>query len=227
MKRPSEKKTEFEKRMEAELAAEAEEEAAEEASEEQAEPADSDTEVARTGAGLDEEAERDEEVDALAAEVESLKEQQLRLRAEFDNYRKRMARQAEQTRKMASEGLVRELLPVLDHLELALQHAEDDSGGFAEGVALVCKQFNEVLNRAGLEPIPALGEPFDPNVHEALMRADSEEHPEDHVMQEYQKGYKLNGQVVRPAKVVVSAGPGPGGGAGKELEAAPNDEEQD
>ncbi|HIJ64516.1 MAG TPA: nucleotide exchange factor GrpE [Candidatus Hydrogenedentes bacterium] len=144
---------------------------------------------------------------ALTSERDELRDQLLRLRAEFDNFRKRMAREAERVRKTAAEALLLDVLPVVDHLELALEHAGGGNGALAEGVAMVLEQFHAVLKRNGVEPIPALGEAFDPNVHEAVMQMASEDVPQDCVMQEFQKGYMLGGMVLRPSKVVVSSGP--------------------
>jgi len=168
---------------------------------EEAEP--SEGEAGQTQA---EEALTEEEVEALIAERDELQDLLLRTRAEFDNFRKRVAREAERVRKTAAQSLVHDLLPVVDNLERALDHASDDSGGFAQGVEMVFKQMCDILGRNGLEPIPAVGRPFDPNVHEAVMRAASEEIPADHVAQEFQRGYRLGAYVLRPSKVVVSAG---------------------
>ncbi|MCL4694262.1 MAG: nucleotide exchange factor GrpE, partial [Candidatus Hydrogenedentes bacterium] len=143
---------------------------------------------------------------ALERERSELADQLLRARADFDNYRKRMARDAERIRQTAAEGLIRDILPVVDHLELALKHAEDHPGALGEGVAMVLKQFQDVLSRHGLEPIASVGEPFDPNVHEAVMQRESAEAPPESVVEEFQKGYRLGQMVLRPAKVVVSLG---------------------
>ncbi len=152
---------------------------------------------------------------AAIAERDAMKDQALRFRAELDNYRKRTAREIERIRKSAAEGVVRDLLPVLDHLELALQHSVDSAEGLAEGVSMVAKQFIEVLSRHGIKPIEALGAPFDPNVHEAVMQRDDPNAPEHTVIAEFQKGYLLGGQVLRPSKVVVSVG-GPERSVGEE-----------
>ena len=177
-------KTELEKRLEAELA--------------RSDEAADDAAVEVTPEEID--------VAALMSERDELKDQVLRARAEFDNYRKRVARDAERVRKTAAEGLVRDLLPVVDHLELALAHADGGADALATGVRMVLDQFREALTRNGVEPIPAVGEVFDPNVHEAMDKRPSPEVPEDHVSEEFQKGYRLGGQVLRPSKVVVSAG---------------------
>jgi molecular chaperone GrpE len=147
------------------------------------------------------------ELAVLKAERDGLKDQALRARAEFDNYRKRMARETDRIRKIAAEGLIRDLLPTLDHLELALSHVEDKSDDFAQGVELIVKQFIDVLSDKGVEPIPAKGEPFDPNVHEALTHQPSDEYPADMVMEEFKRGYRLGDFTLRPSQVVVSSGP--------------------
>lgn len=142
-------------------------------------------------------------------ERDELKDQLLRARAEFDNLRKRTAREMDRVRRTAAESLLRDLLPVLDHLELALRHAGDESGALAEGVGMVLSQFQEVLKAHGLEAIPARGETFDPNVHEALSQMPSEECEAGLVLEEYKRGYRIGDYIVRPAQVVVSSGPGP------------------
>lgn len=145
-------------------------------------------------------------IQALEAEAENLKDQLLRARAEFDNFRKRTAREVERIRKTAAESVIHELLPVLDNLELALTHAPGVKNPLTEGVKMVLQQLLDLLERSGLEPIEAVGKPFDPNVHEAVSQIASDDIPRDSVAQEYQRGYKLGGQVLRPSKVVVSTG---------------------
>ncbi|MDP7638532.1 MAG: nucleotide exchange factor GrpE [Candidatus Hydrogenedentes bacterium] len=145
-------------------------------------------------------------VSKLETEVVGLKDQLLRGRAEFDNYRKRVARDNERVRKMAAQGLIGDLLPALDNLELALQHKDDASGGLWEGVEMVSRLLAEILAARGLEPIMAEGAPFDPNVHEAVAQVPSEDVAEGEVVQEFQRGYMLGDQVLRPSKVTVSSG---------------------
>lgn len=147
----------------------------------------------------------------LEQALEEARDQWLRSRAEFDNYRKRMARESEKMRKMAAETLLKDLLPVADNFERALQHGEADAAALLEGIKMVHKQFVDVLARHGVEPIPATGQPFDPNVHDALSRMPSDEHSADTVALEYEKGYRLGDVVLRPAKVVVSSGPSEAG----------------
>ncbi|HOJ33543.1 MAG TPA: nucleotide exchange factor GrpE [Candidatus Hydrogenedentes bacterium] len=182
-------KTELEKRLEAEAAAEA-------------------AKKAEAQETVPEESQRDlsAELDAVKAERDQLRDQFLRSRAEFENFRKRKARDEEQFRLRAAKNLVLDLLPVLDHLELAMQHARDESGGLVEGVAMVVKQFREVLARHGVEPVPAAGIAFDPSLHDAVMQREDPSVPNHTVLEEVQRGYMMGGQLIRPARVVVSVG---------------------
>jgi molecular chaperone GrpE len=123
-----------------------------------------------------------------------------RMKAELENSRKRQEKERARLAQLASERLVRELLPVLDNLERALE-AEGD---IREGVAATLDQFISVLGREGLTPVLSDGEPFDPTVHEAVMGQPSEEHEEDTVIQTFERGFTLNGRPLRPAKVVVA-----------------------
>lgn len=145
------------------------------------------------------------DVAALSAELNAAKDQLLRTAADFDNYRKRVMREQERMRQMAAESLMQDLLPVLDNLERALEHAGNDDG-IGKGIELILTQFRGVLQRHGLKPIPAMGEVFDPHVHEAVMQEESAEIPAGHVVQEIQKGYWLGDRVLRPSKVSVSKG---------------------
>ena len=199
MKKKAMEKTELEERLEAEMAEAAAQEA--QTAEATEEPAGSSEELPNI------EILPEVDVAALMTERDSLKDQLLRTRADFDNFRKRTARDDARLRKMAAESVVRDLLPVLDNLDRALEHAGDDSGGLASGVEMVRKQFAEVLKQHGLSTITAAGSAFDPNVHEAVACVPSAEVPLNHVIQEFQKGYRLGEHVLRPAKVVVSAGP--------------------
>lgn len=186
-------KTELEKKLEKEAAEQA---AAAKAAEQK--PAEKEIEP-----------EEQPDIAKLVAERDEARDQLLRTMADYDNYRKRLARENERTRKLAAEAIVRDLLPVLDNLERAVDHAETEAGPLTEGVRMVLEQFRAVLEKHGLKQIPALNEPFDPNVHEAVMQAESEELPPDHVVQEFEKGYRLGDYILRPAKVVVSKAPEP------------------
>jgi len=162
----------------------------------------------------------EEALEQVTAEREDAKDQVLRARAEFDNYRKRMAREMERVRKTAAESLLRDCLPVVDNLERALSHVEGDTGGLSEGVAMVVKQLCDILVAHGVEPIASLGEPFDPQIHEALSHQPSEEYEPDVVMEEFARGYRLKDFVLRPGKVVVSSGPAKSAASGGENESS-------
>ncbi|HOQ31331.1 MAG TPA: nucleotide exchange factor GrpE [Candidatus Hydrogenedens sp.] len=136
-------------------------------------------------------------------ELEELKDRYLRICAEYDNYRKRTTREIKEIRETATEHLIKDLLPVLDNFERALQHIPDPEDAFASGIRMVFSQLKDTLMARGLLPIETIGQPFDPNVHEALAQIESEQ-SEGTVVQEYQKGYLLGKRVLRPAKVVVS-----------------------
>ena len=133
--------------------------------------------------------ERDEYLDALR-----------RLKAELENLRKRQEKERARLAQLASEGLVRELLPVLDNLERALEAG----GDIREGVRATYEQLVAVLGREGLTPVFSDGQNFDPEVHEAVMSQPSEEHEEGTILQTFERGYLLKGKPIRPAKVVVA-----------------------
>ena len=130
----------------------------------------------------------------------------LRLQAEFDNARKRMAKERAEFIKYANEDLICRFLPVLDNFERALVHAGEgqNARSILEGIKLIQKQMNEVLTNYGLKQIPSVGEKFDPNRHEAIMKVESETHEDGTVIEEVQKGYTLNDRLIRPAAVKVT-----------------------
>jgi molecular chaperone GrpE len=147
-----------------------------------------------------------DELEALKAERDELVDTLQRVKAEFDNYRKRAAREQESLVARAAERLVKELLPVLDDLERALEAAEShEEAKLEEGVKLVHRQLEHILEREGLAPVETDGR-FDPHVHEALLTQPSEAE-EGSVIEVLQKGYRLGDRVLRPARVVVSGGP--------------------
>lgn len=181
------------------------------------------------GAGAGGEGQELSPLDALAAqlaEAEAKRDEYLRdlqrLAADFDNFRKRVARDQEALVARAAERLVKELLPVLDDLERAAESvARAAEAGVAEGVRMVHRSLHTALGKEGLQEVEADGQPFDPHCHEALLQQPSEA-PEGTVVQILQKGYRLGDRVLRPARVVV-AGPQPGaagGAAGTEPGAA-------
>jgi molecular chaperone GrpE len=141
-----------------------------------------------------------EELEAVRRERDEYLEALRRLKAEFENARKRQLRERASILETASERLVMELLPVLDNLDRALE-AEGDIRG---GVRATRDQLADVLGREGLLPVASDGQPFDPNVHEAVMGQPSHEHEEGTILETFQRGYLLNGKPIRPAKVVVA-----------------------
>jgi molecular chaperone GrpE len=149
-----------------------------------------------------------EEVGVLLEEVETARRERdeyldgmMRMKAELENARKRQERDRVRLREMASEKLVRELLPVVDNLERALEV----EGDIHEGVRATRDQFLGVLAREGVEPVASDGEPLDPAVHEAVMMEPSEEREEGTVLRTFERGYVMNGKTIRPAKVVVAS----------------------
>ena len=141
----------------------------------------------------------------------SPEERILRLRADFENYRKRMQREASEIRRRGAERLVEKLLPVLDNLQRALAEFGDRDDPFREGVRLIRRQFQQILSDSGLEPIRAVGEDFDPRYHEAVAREEGSQLPADLVVEEIQTGYKFHGRLLRPSKVKVVVHPSEAG----------------
>jgi molecular chaperone GrpE len=151
--------------------------------------------------------------EALAAERDELKDRLLRLMAETENYKKRTEREKSEQLKRANESLLKDLLPVLDNLERALEHAIEDAGpgeAMAKGLELTYQELWKVLERHGVERVEALGQPFDPEVHEAMMQQEDPDHEAGTVIGEMQRGYLLAGRLLRPAMVVVSKPPAGG-----------------
>jgi len=144
---------------------------------------------------------------SLEEELKATQDRYLRLAAEFENYKKRVQKDQAEYTKYATERLLRELLPVLDNLQRALQHAQQSGGtnGLIEGVELTCKQYQEVLSRFGVRPIPSVGQPFDPAVHQAVATVDPKGQVPNTIVEEYEKGYYLHDRVLRPAMVTVAA----------------------
>jgi len=150
----------------------------------------------------------EEEMLRMQQELSEARDMMLRLAAEMDNYKKRTMKERESLVKYATQGIIEDLLPVLDNFQRAIESASDlvDQDSFLEGVKMIYKQMHDVLEKKGVKRIDAVGETFDPNIHEAVMQIASEEHPENVVVEEFQKGYMLHDRVIRPAMVAVSKG---------------------
>ena len=179
------------------------EEGADEAEEVKAEEAEAKTEgEASEEADKDEAAEKAEEEAKKAEEAES--ERYMRLMAEFQNFKRRVAREKSDIHAYANEKIVGELLPVLDNFERALSTEGGDLEAYAKGMQLIFEQLRKALENAGLEEIKAMDETFDPNVHNAVMTENLEDKEDGTVTKVLQKGYKLKDKVIRPSMVAVN-----------------------
>ncbi len=152
-----------------------------------------------------------EELKCRAAKADENWERLLRTTADFDNFKKRAARERQEAIKFANESLIQKLVPVLDNFEMALAAAQssstDGSKSLSEGVAMIHSQLRQALAESGLEEISATGQLFDPNLHEAVSQQESSEVAEGQVLQQLRKGYKLRDRLIRPATVIVAKRP--------------------
>jgi len=140
------------------------------------------------------------------AEAAKMKDMLVRTAADFDNFRKRTKRELEDARRGGREDLLKELLPVFDNLERAIQSAQraTDVKAVADGLTMILKQFEGTLARVGINRVPTTGSPFDPSVHEAIQQVETDEHPPGTVVAEVQPGYAAGEKLVRAAMVVVA-----------------------
>ncbi len=157
-----------------------------------------------SAADVEEKEEETSELDTLRAEALENRDRYLRAAAELDNFRKRTVKMRAETRAETLRNVLLEIGPMLDNFRRALGQQADDVASFRQGMEIIFKQFNDILSGYGLVEIDAEGQPFDPNLHEALAQVASDEHPPGTVIQEMEKGYMLNDRVVRHARVVVS-----------------------
>ncbi len=152
-----------------------------------------------------------EELKQRAAKADENWDRLLRTTADFDNYKKRAAREKAEASRFANEGLLQKLIPVLDSFDMALAAAQSVQGAALEslqtGITMVHQQLKGVLIQAGLEEVDAMGKTFDPNLHEAVSQQETAEAPEGQVVQQLRKGYKLRERLLRPASVVVAKQP--------------------
>jgi molecular chaperone GrpE len=147
------------------------------------------------------------EVQKLKAERDSLLDRLARAQAEFENSRRRAAKEQQDFRDFAVVDAIKSLLPVIDSFERAIQ-AKTEAADFRAGVELIYKQFQDVLGKLGVKPIPAKGEQFDPHVHEAIEMVETSDAADHEVLEEWQRGYKLKDRLLRPAMVKVAKNPG-------------------
>jgi molecular chaperone GrpE len=138
--------------------------------------------------------------------IKTLEDKLLYLQAEFENFKKLKNKEKQDTLKFGNEELIKNLLPVVDNLERALEHASktEDFKGIHEGVKIILNEFLKVLERSGLTPVEALGKKFDPNFHEAFFQEEKDDMEPETVISEHQKGYSLNGRLIRPSMVSIS-----------------------
>ncbi len=145
-------------------------------------------------------------IELLEAELAEMKDKYLRLYAEFENYKKRVQKDRAELINYATEGIVTELLTVVDNLEMALQHAGDGDSvqAIKEGVELTLRELKRVLEKQGVREIEALGRPFDPEFHHAMAQVERDDVEDKMVVEEYRKGYIMKDKVIRPSLVAVS-----------------------
>jgi len=144
------------------------------------------------------------ELQKLRAERDMLMDRLARLQAEFENARKRAAREQQEYRDYAVADAIKLLLPILDSFERALQSAPKQAGEFKSGVELIYKQLQDALAKLGVQPIPATGQSFDPHLHQAIEMVETDDVPDHQVVDELQRGYKLKERLLRPAMVRVA-----------------------
>jgi molecular chaperone GrpE len=168
-------------------------------------PAEEDgSEAARSEQGNPTAAEPQSEVEKLRQEKAAYLDRAARIQAEFDNFRKRNAKEQQDYRDYALADALRSLLPILDSLDRALKTDAASLKDFHDGIELIDKQFHDALAKLGVQPVQAEGEVFDPNLHQAIQMVDTDEARDNHVIDELQRGYKLKDRLLRPAMVRVA-----------------------
>ena len=177
-----------------EIAQEAAEQPVEETTETEAEPAEVTVEDAPA----------EDDTAALEAQLKEKSDRILRLQADFENFRRRTAKEKEELAAVITQNLLTDLLPLLDNFERAMAVEQTDDEAFQKGVEMIFTQLREVLDKHGLEGIEAEGKPFDPNVHQAVMRVENPDVEDGTITQVLQKGYQAKGKVIRPAMVQVA-----------------------
>jgi len=151
--------------------------------------------------------EMETKIKSLEEEAKKTYDRFLRVSAEFENYKKRSAREMSEFKKFANESLIKELLLVVDNMERAISSSKDEgnsNSGLIEGIDMTLKELLKIFEEFGVKQVESLGKPFDPNFHQAVMQEETDEHPHNTVINELQKGYIINERLLRPATVVVS-----------------------
>ena len=165
--------------------------------------------TATNGAPSAETAPAEDDFEGLQADLDRFRDLALRSQADFENYKKRSAREKEEAIKYANSSLLEKLIAIVDNFELGLEaaRAEGEKSPVFSGMSMVLKQLMDFLADSGLQPIDATGQQFDPNLHEAIAHEPSKEFPEGVVVRQTRRGYKMKDRLLRPSSVVVSSGP--------------------
>lgn len=156
---------------------------------------------------VDPKKEMEAKIESLEQEAKEAHDRFLRVSAEFENYKKRAAREMEDFRKYANESFVKAVLPVVDNLDRAIESSSNDghaNRSVVEGVDMTLKEILKVFDQFGVKPFESLGKAFDPSFHQAMLQEETEEHPDNIVISEFEKGYMIHDRLLRPAMVVVS-----------------------
>lgn len=146
-----------------------------------------------------------QKIDELTAGLKEKEERALRLQADFENFRRRTSKEKEELSAVIKQEILKDMLPLLDNFERAMAAETKDAEAFQKGVDMIYTQLQEVMKKNGLEPIETEGQKFDPNFHQAVMRVQNEDLEDDDIAQELQKGYMVEGRVIRPSMVQVVA----------------------
>jgi len=154
-----------------------------------------------------EEEEGPSELEQAQQEAKDLRNEMLRMRAETDNLRKRLQKEKQDSVQFANERLIKQLIPIFENLDRALKAPDTNVDSLKEGVQLTSDQVLALFKKENVEPIQAVGEPFDPSIHEVLSQIESNDHDENTVIEEFSKGYRMNGRVLLPTRVVTSKKP--------------------
>ncbi len=164
--------------------------------------------------GKEDKEKNDDPLKVMEASLESMEQESkdshdrfLRVSAEFENYKKRAAREMNDFRKFANESFVKAMLPVVDNLDRAIESSSDDdhsNSSVVEGVNMTLKEILKIFEQFGVKPFESLGKTFDPALHQAVMQEESDDHPEKTILNELEKGYMMHDRLLRPAMVVVS-----------------------
>ena len=179
------------------------------------ETSDKDIVSGKSNSGVEKKGAAGDTLKEIQAELETAKQEAketydrfLRISAEFENYKKRSAREMDDFRKYANQSLVKEMLAVVDNLERALNSSNGNSNNdkcMADGVNMTLKEILKVFEKFNVKPIESVGQPFDPTFHQAMMQEETDEHPENTNINELQKGYMIHDRLLRPSMVVVAA----------------------